>query len=217
MDKIVIKSDGVQPLCETKFLNMYDLQYAPGKHYYDVTRRKKEDVVAVKTDEEFKNLLPDAVTVAVVIFEKDKEPRLLLSYEYRYPVGQFLISPVAGLIDPEDGAEANPLITSAVREIKEETGITVKATDEVFVINPCAFASPGMTDESNAFLCAKIYVDNLDELSQTGAVGSELFDGFELVDRQQARELYMTGRDKNGNSFSLSTWAVLGYFLMMDI
>lgn len=216
MDRLIIDKNCVETLKETKFLNMFDLKYAEGKHYFEATRRKKEDIIALKDDEEFKSLIPDAVTIAVVVYQKGEEPRLLLQYEYRYPIGRFVISPVAGLIDEEDKELENPFVVAAIREIKEETGLTVKESDEVFVINPCAFASPGMTDESNAFLCAKVYVDNLDELNQNGAVGSELFNGFELVNRQQAKELFETGRDKNGNFFSLSTWAVIGYFLMME-
>lgn len=216
MDRLIIDKNCVETLKETKFLNMFDLKYAEGKHYFEATRRKKEDIIAVKDDEEFKSLIPDAVTIAVVVYQKGEEPRLLLQYEYRYPIGRFVISPVAGLIDEEDKELENPFVVAAIREIKEETGLTVKESDEVFVINPCAFASPGMTDESNAFLCAKVYVDNLDELNQNGAVGSELFNGFELVNRQQAKELFETGRDKDGNFFSLSTWAVIGYFLMME-
>lgn len=216
MDRLIIDKNCVETLKETKFLNMFDLKYAEGKHYFEATRRKKEDIIAVKDDEEFKSLIPDAVTIAVVVYQKGEEPRLLLQYEYRYPIGRFVISPVAGLIDEEDKELENPFVVAAIREIKEETGLTVKESDEVFVINPCAFASPGMTDESNAFLCAKVYVDNLYELNQNGAVGSELFNGFELVNRQQAKELFETGRDKNGNFFSLSTWAVIGYFLMME-
>lgn len=216
MDRLIIDKNCVETLKKTKFLNMFDLKYAEGKHYFEATRRKKEDIIAVKDDEEFKSLIPDAVTIAVVVYQKGEEPRLLLQYEYRYPIGRFVISPVAGLIDEEDKELENPFVVAAIREIKEETGLTVKESDEVFVINPCAFASPGMTDESNAFLCAKVYVDNLDELNQNGAVGSELFNGFELVNRQQAKELFETGRDKNGNFFSLSTWAVIGYFLMME-
>ena len=55
----------------------------------------------------------------------------------------------------------------------------------------------------------------LDGLSQDGAVGSELFDGFELLDREQAREIFRTGRDKHGNFYSLAAWMVLSIFLSM--
>ena len=56
-------------------------------------------------------------------------------------------------------------------------------------------------------------LDSLDGLNQDGAVGSELFDGFELLDREQAQEIFRTGRDKHGNFFSLAAWMVLGIFL----
>ena len=208
-----INKDKIETLYENRFLKCFDLQYAEGKHYYVASRRGKEDLVAKKTDDEFRSMLPDAVTIAVVLHLPGNQTRLLMSYEYRYPVGQFLLSPVAGLLDPEDRTAENPLVTAAVREIREECGLQVKDTDRVYVLNPCAFSTPGMTDESNAFLCAEITLDSLDGLNQNGAVGSELFDGFELLDREQALEIFRTGRDKNGNFFSLAAWMVLGIFL----
>ena len=206
----------IDTLCETKFLNCYDLRHAEGKHYYEASRRKKEDLVVRKTDDEFRNMLPDAVTIAVVLHLPGDETRLLMTYEYRYPVGQFMLSPVAGLLDPEDRESENPLVNAAVREIREETGLTVKETDQVYVLNPCAFSTPGMTDESNAFLCAEITLDSLDDLNQDGAQGSELFDGFELLDREHAEEIFRTGRDGRGNFFALSAWMVLSIFLSLS-
>ena len=90
----------------------------------------------------------------------------------------------------------------------------MKEGDRIRVLNQCAFSSPGMTDESNAFLCAEITLDNLDELNQNGAEGSELFDGFELLDRERAEEIFRTGRDEHGNFYSLAAWMVLSIFLM---
>ena len=70
-----------------------------------------------------------------------------------------------------------------------------------------------MTDESNAFLCAELTLDSLDALNQDGAEGSELFNGFELLDRQRAQEIFRTGRDEHGRFYSLPTWMVLSIFL----
>ena len=210
-----IDRERIETLYETKFLKCYDLQYAEGKHYYEASRRDPKDLVAKKADAEFRNMLPDAVTIAVVLHLPGNETRLLMSYEYRYPVGQFLLSPVAGLLDPEDKESENPLVTAAVREIREECGLTVRESDKVTLLNPCAFSTPGMTDESNAFLCAEITLDNLDDLNQNGAEGSELFDGFELLDRERARKIFSTGRDEHGNFYSLVAWAVLSIFLSM--
>ena len=122
---------------------------------------------------------------------------------------------MAGLLDPEDRQSENPLVKAAVREIREETGLTVKESDRIRILNPCAFSTPGMTDESNAFLCAEITLDSLDDLNQDGAEGSELFDGFELLDRERAQRIYRTGRDDHGNFYSLAAWMVLGIFLSL--
>lgn len=211
--KFVIKEEYIKELYKTNYISLYDIQYAPGKHYFDVTRRKKSDISAIKSDEDFKNDLPDAVTCAVILKKKGDEPKLLLSNEYRYPVGRFILSPPAGLIDDEDRKESDPLISSAKREIKEETGITVKDSDKIFVLAPTLFSSPGMSDESNAIVCAVVEVEDYSSLNQSGAVGSEMFDGFELVDEEKAKEILKRGRDGDGFFFSVYTSLVLLYFI----
>ncbi len=214
MDRPIMAKENVDTLYDARFLKLYDLRYRPEKHYYSASRRKADELVALKSDDEFKIMLPDAVTIAVVLHLPGEKPKLLLSYEYRYPVGRFLLSPIAGLLDPEDRDDEDPLCSAAAREIFEETGIKIAETDKITVLNPCAFSTPGMTDESNAFLSADITLADTSMLNQSGAVGSELFDGFELVDADVAASLYKSGRDKNGNTFSLATWAVLGWFVM---
>ena len=210
-----IDRNKIETLFENRFLKMYDLRYAEGKHYFEASRRGAEDLVVRKEGDAFRGMLPDAVTIAVVLHLPGNQTRLLMSYEYRYPVGQFLLSPMAGLLGPEDRNSPDPLVTAAVREIREETGLQVKDTDKVYILNPCAFSTPGMTDESNAFLCAEITLDSLDGLSQDGAEGSELFDGFELLDRTRVQEIFRTGRDEHGNFYSLAAWAVLSAFLSL--
>ena len=208
-----IKKENVKPLFESKFIKVFDLQYEEGKHYFDATRRQADALMAIKSDEEFKSALPDAVTCVVILNIKSEEPKLLLDYEYRYPAGQFLLSPPAGLLDPEDALCAEPLLATAKREIEEETGLILTKTDKLFTINPLLFSTPGMTDESNALVCAVINLEDTSALSQTGAVGSECFDGFELITKAEAAKLLTNGRDKNGIFYSVFTWAALMYFV----
>ena len=212
---MAIEKERIDTLYESRFLKCYDLRYAEGKHYYEASRRGKDDLVAAMPEKEFREMLPDAVTVAVVLHLPGGDTRLLMSYEYRYPIGRFLLSPVAGLLDPEDRLSPDPLVRAAIREIKEETGLTVRESDRVYVLNPCAFCTPGITDESNAFLCAELTPDSLEELNQNGAVGAEKFNGFELLDRERAQKIFRSGRDEKGNFYSLAAWAVLGVFLAM--
>lgn len=216
MKEFIVTNEQVKMIHNERFLKLYDLLYREGKHYFEATRRDKENLVVLMDQDEFKKMIPDAVTVVTVLHVKNEEPKLLLTYEYRYPLAQYVLSPVAGLVDPEDKENDEPLISTAIREIEEEAGIVFcKETDRISVINPCAFSSPGMTDESNGFVCAEIHIDNIEVLNHNGAVGTEMFDEFILLNKEEAKEIYMTGRDARGCCFSLQTWAVLGYFINM--
>lgn len=212
-----LTGENVKVLFESPFVRVADLQYAPGKHYYDATRRKAEELTAVMSDEEFRDMLPDAVSCFVILDMPGKEPRLLLSREYRYPVGRFMLSVPAGLIDEEDKEKEKEeaVLAAAAREIQEETGLAVRKErgDLVAIVNPLVFSTPGLTDESNALICAVLHPENQEELSQEGAVGSELFDGFELLTRDMALETLRRGRDREGNFYPLYTWAALMYFV----
>ena len=137
----------------------------------------------------------------------------MLSYEFRYPAGQYLLSVPAGLIDEEDREKPDVLVSTAIREIREETGLEVRDTDTVRVVNPLVFSTPGLTDESNALICAVLRSAKVADLSQEGAVGSEQFDGFCLLTKAQARELLKKGRDERGRFYPLYTWAALVYFV----
>lgn len=205
-----MKREDMEQVFDSKYLRVFDLQREAGTHYYNATRRDLENVVAAKSDQEFREMLPDAVTCIVILEEAGKEPKLLLSYEYRYPVGQYLLSPPAGLIDKEDCIADEPILTAAVRELEEETGLKPSENDTVRLVNHLLFSTPGMTDESNALVCVVLH--DLNGLNQDGAVGAERFDGFELLTREQAKELLQNGRDKNGIFYSVYTWAALIYF-----
>ena len=211
--KPTIKKENVKPLFDSKFIKVFDLQYEEGKHYYDATRRSLDRIAALKSSEEFRAMLPDAVTCVVILSRNEEEPKLLLSKEYRYPAGQFLLSPPAGLLDPEDAGTENPILTAAKRELKEETGLTITEKDSLFVINPLLFSSPGMTDESNALACAVVRLEDKSGLSQDGAVGSECFDGFELLSKEEAMEILKNGKDKDDIFYSVYTYCCLMYFV----
>ncbi len=208
-----IKRENVKTLFESPYLRVADLQYAPGKHYYDATRRDMENLTAIKSDQEFEAMLADAVSCFVILNREGEEPRLLLSYEFRYPAGQYLLSVPAGLIDEEDRERPDVLVSTAIREIREETGLEVRDTDTVRVVNPLVFSTPGLTDESNALICAVLRSAKVADLSQEGAVGSEQFDGFCLLTKAQARELLKKGQDERGKFYPLYTWAALVYFV----
>lgn len=200
---------------ESKFINVYDMEYAEGKHYLTATRRIKEDLIASKTDKEFSQLMPDAVSCIVVLNLPNSKPRLLLAYEYRYPTGQYLLSVPAGLIDDKNDDPINAIMHTAMRELKEETGIDIKASDSVRmnVVNRCVFSSPGMTDESNALVCIVLDDVDISILSQKDCNGTELFGGFCLLTEEDARNILKEGRDNRGRFYPIYTWSALMYFV----
>ncbi len=211
--KPIIRKENVKTMFESKFIHVFDLQYEEGKHYFDATRRPLDKLMAIKSDEEFRTALPDAVTCFVILKIKGDEPKLLLAREYRYPAGQFLTSPPAGLLDPEDENAKDPILATARREIQEETGIILSENDSLYTINPLLFSTPGMSDESNALACAIVNLEDTSCLTQEGAEGQELFNGFILLSKAEAKEMLTSGRDSEGNFYSMYTWASLMYFL----
>ena len=201
---------------ESRFMNVFDLQYEEGKHYFDATRRSFDRLVAVKSDEDFKVMVPDAVSCFVIIQRRNEEPKLLLAREFRYPTGHFILGVPAGLIDKADeGIDAETaIINAAKREIKEETGIEISEKDTVKIVNPLVFSSPGMTDESNALVLVLLHPDGKLSLTQEGAEGQECFNGFSILSRDDALKLINSGRDDKGIFYSVYTWMALVYFAM---
>ena len=87
----------VETLLDTPFIRVFDLQYAPGRHYYNATRRSREQLVAGLEEAAYRSMIPDAVSICAVWHEEGREDRMLLNREYRYPLGQFVTSVPDGL------------------------------------------------------------------------------------------------------------------------
>ncbi len=213
MNKPEITKEGVKTVFSSEYLNVVDLLNEKERHYYDASRRPFDELTVFKSDREFKEMLPDAVSCAVILASKGKEDRLLLSYEYRYPVGRFLLSPPAGLLDPEDKNSPDPLYSAAAREIFEETGLEVKKDDRFFVLDRLLFSTPGMSDESNAVVGFVLNDPDESRLTQENAVGTECFDGFRIVTKTEAEKILKDGRDEFGNFYSVYTRIVLSAFV----
>jgi len=156
-------------------------------------------------------MLPDAVSCVVII--DGEEPHLLMNYEFRYPTGQYLLSVPAGLIDAADKDKAEPIIETARRELKEETNIELSDKDRVEIINPLLFSSPGMTDESNALVCVVINSEAGLNVNSDGAEGTECFNGYEMLSKEDAMRILKQGKDDKGIFYSIYTWAALMYFV----
>ena len=208
-----MRKDQVKTLYDAKFLRFYEFERQDQGKYYVASRREVDRLPALMGEEEFKTHLPDAVSCFVILNIKGQEKKLLLNREYRYPVGQYMLSVPAGIIDPEDYDNPNAIELTAARELYEETGIMIQETDEIAIVNPCVFSTPGMTDEGNALVYISINRDKMPEMSQSGAEGSEIFDGFSILTHKDAQKLLSEGVDQHGFYYPLYTWAALMFFL----
>lgn len=202
--------ENIDLLLDKKFVKVYDLKYEENKHYYVSSRRSLNDLVGIKSDLEFKKMLPDAVSIVVVI--QGEEDKILLTYEHRYTTSHFLLSVPAGLIDEEDKRMDNPLVSATIREMYEETGLKVKE-ENCRVLNRCLFSSPGLTDEANGMVLVEINEDDLKGLTFDHITGDEQFSGFIMYNKEQARKIINQGVDENGNFFSVYVMIALQYFI----
>ena len=172
----------METIYESEYMNLYDLQYKEGGHYYCASRRKKDRMVALTPDEECKTMQADAVSCFVVLNIKGQTKKLLLNWEYRYPVGQYMLSVPAGLIDEKDWDNPNALTATAIRE-------------------------------GNALVYISINRDEMPKMNHDGAEGSEVFEGFRLVSKEDAQDYLCKGRDEHGMYYPLYTWAALMFFM----
>lgn len=76
---------------------------------------------------------------------------LLVIKEFRYPIGDYVFSFPAGIIEDNEDP-----IKAANRELLEETGYQI---DKVITVTPPVYSSTGLTDESTIFVYA--YVSRL--------------------------------------------------------
>ena len=135
------KYTGIQKLSDNKFLNLFHLDalsYSGRKFdYYFVSRRKESKL---------KLLTKDINAEGVVIYPilKNEPDKIVMIRQYRYPLDDFLYELPAGLIDEGETPQQ-----SAVREMKEETGLdfTVYTGGDDAYRRPF-FMGPGFTDES---------------------------------------------------------------------
>lgn len=131
---------------KNRFLNLYELEveHRDGKvsPYFLASRSEEVSDLKITTG---KNT-PDGVAIYGIYGEnKDK---VALVRQFRYPINDYIYEFPAGLV--EKGEDAT---VAAVREMYEETGLTLTPVECEEGYNRPFFTTIGMTDES----CATVY------------------------------------------------------------
>ena len=91
----------------------------------------------------------DAVVIVPYHIAADGKMTMVVTEEYRHPIGDYEWSFPAGLID-----EGETAIEAAKRELFEETGLQ---TYDVGLVTPNIYSSAGMTDESVQYVVLTCY------------------------------------------------------------
>ena len=130
----------IQQKTHNRFLNYYELEavHRDGSisPYYMTSRAKDASQLKAVTHQN----RPDGVILYGVYGEK--QDRVVLIRQYRYPLGDYVYEFPAGLV--EEGEEMG---AAGVREMYEETGLTFTPVDAGCYSRPF-FTTVGMTDES---------------------------------------------------------------------
>jgi len=125
---------------ENKFLNMYHMEAVDNTKrvfdYYFASRKDANALLCLSDKQE-----PDGVLIYAVC--KDAPDKIVMIKQYRYPLGRKIMELPAGLIDRGETMEE-----AAIRELKEETGMTL----EVYsggnpLFRQPFFSAQGLTDE----------------------------------------------------------------------
>lgn len=141
------KINHVEKLTNYKFLNLYNIDATNSKgvdiSYYVASRAK--NCMELKAINKKKELKPDAV--AVFSLHGQNFDKVILIKQYRYAIGDYIYELPAGLVDNNENIH-----TTAIREMKEETGLDFIPYDGGDDERPF-FSSVGMTDEC----CSTVY------------------------------------------------------------
>lgn len=160
-----------------KFLNFFvmDVTHKNGKEsqYFMASRAKGTENLKAVTHENH----PDGVVIYSVY--GPKRDKVVLIRQYRYPLGGYVYEFPAGLVEP--GEDFND---SAVREMKEETGLDLSPVQVSKIYSEPRFTTIGLTDES----CATVYGYASGECSLKGLEESEELE-IVLADKEEVRRI----------------------------
>lgn len=131
----------IEKQTDNKYLNLYELEaerrdgrIAP---YYLSSRAKNCDHLKITTKENN----PDGVIIYGLYGEK--KDKLALVKQYRYSIDDYIYEFPAGLVEEEEN-----MVEAAIREMHEETGLTLTPLESKEGYSRPFFTSVGMTDES---------------------------------------------------------------------
>lgn len=194
----------IKTLNKTRFLSFYEAKYENKKGnngtWMIASRKGEEDL-----KEKFFNGKKDKDDAVVIAALHKPSNKLVLIKQFRIPVNDYVYEVPAGLVD--EGEEAK---SSVIRELKEETGLTV--TKIIEKGKGKLYLSPGMTDESVSLVYCIC----------EGCISTESLEDDEciepmLISKEEAKEIMYSDNNIDAKCFILlQSFSILGEKLFED-
>ena len=139
------KYDSVEKLSDNPYLNLYHINARTdqGKSFdYYFASRNDEIQIKHKTH----SMKPEGMAIYAV--RKEEPDKIVLLRQYRYPLNDYIYELPAGLVEEEETPAQ-----AAVREMKEETGLTLTVYEggQAYYRRPF-FLAQGFSDESGCMI-----------------------------------------------------------------
>ena len=167
----------INPLVETKFMGLYDIEYKnkqnQNRNWTVASRKNKEQL-----EQSYLQNKEDKIDAVVIAALHKEENKLVVIKQFRVPINNYIYELPAGLVDNSEDIK-----TTVARELKEETGLELIDINNVNSIDK-VYLSPGMTDESVAF----IYCTCKGQISKEYLEADEDIEAI-LVSQEEAKEL----------------------------
>lgn len=192
------KIKDVKTLVKTKFVGLYDVEYKNKQNedrHWMVASRKRED----ELKEVYLELKEDKIDAVVIAAFHESENKLVLIKQFRVPINNYIYELPAGLVDNDESMES-----TVARELKEETGLELVRINDV-KSRQKVYLSPGMTDESVAF----VYCTCEGELSNEFLEDDEDIESM-LISKEQAKEIL-----KSDEIIDIKSYLILQMFASM--
>lgn len=171
------KINHIEKLTDNRFVNLYNVKatsiHNTPVNYFVSSRAKDIRELKLSTGRN----TPDGVIIYSVYGEK--RDRVVLVRQYRYTIGDYIYEFPAGLVEPGENFR-----DGAVREMYEETGLTLKPIEVPDAYQKPYFTTIGMTDES----CATVYGYADGEISAAAQEDSEEIEVI-LADREEVKRI----------------------------
>ena len=171
------KINSIKKQTDNRYVNLYNVK-ATSVHdtpvnYFVASRAKDVDSLKITTQRND----PDGVIIYAIYGEA--HDKVVLIRQYRYTLGDYIYEFPAGLVEPDENYHEG-----AIRELYEETGLSLSPIQVPDAYQKPYFTTVGMTDES----CATVYGYASGAISTKAQEDTEEIEVV-LADRQEVKRI----------------------------